>query len=105
MRLNAFNTPLSSTTAIAKEWPICAALCSAASIMALASSVVTLGRSNVAAIRTSGPQPRRRSLDRVPLFGLAHLGQPDEIHELRERGQLVQRRGGCTRPGNLLQYP
>ena len=84
MRLNAFSTPLSSTIAITKAWPIWAAFCSAASIMALASSAVTLGRSNVAAIRTSGPPPR--SLDRIPLFGLAHLGQPDEIHELRERG-------------------
>src|SRR5215472_10763906 len=105
MRLNAFSTPLSSTTAMTKGWPISAAFCSAASIMDLASSVVTLGRSNVAAIRTSGLRPRRCSLDRVPLFGLAHPGQPDKIHELRERGQLVHRRGGCARLGDLLQYP
>src|SRR4029077_15508073 len=104
MRLNAFSTPLSSTIAITKAWPISAAFCSAASIMALASSRLTLDRSNVAAIRTSGPWPRRRGLDRVPLFGLAHLGQPDEIHELRERGQFLHRRGGRARPGDLLQY-
>src|SRR5260370_11604916 len=105
MRVTAFSTPLSSTIAITKGWPICAAFCSAAAIMALASSAVTLGRSNVAAICTSGPGPRRGSLDRVPLFGLAHLGHPDEIHELRERGQLMHRRGGRARPGDLLQYP
>src|SRR5580693_6982394 len=105
MRLNAFSTPLSSTIAITKGWPISAAFCSAASIMALASSAVTLGRSNVAAIRTSTPRPRRSSPDRVPLFGLVHLGQPDEINELRERGQLMHRRGGRARPGDLLKYP
>src|SRR6516165_327310 len=104
MRLNAFSTPLSSTIAIAKAWPISVAFRSAASIMALASSAVTLGRSNVAAIHTSAPRPRC-SLDRVPLLGLVHLGQPDELHELRERGQLVHRRGGRARLGDLLQYP
>ena len=54
MRLNAFSTPLSSTIAITKGWPISAAFCSAAAITALASSAVTLARSNVAAIHTSG---------------------------------------------------
>ena len=54
MRLNAFSTPLSSTIAITKGWPISPAFCSAAAIMALASSAVTLARSNVAAIHTSG---------------------------------------------------
>src|SRR5260370_13867975 len=103
MRLNAFSTPLLSTIAITKGWPISAAFCSAASIMALASSAVTLGRSNVAAIRTSSPWPRRNSPDRVPLFGLVHLGQPDEIHELRERGQLLHRCVGRARPGDALQ--
>src|SRR5579859_6597620 len=100
MRLNAFSTPLSSTTAITKGWPISAALRSAASIMALASAVVTLGRSNVAAIGCSC----LCSCHVTPL-GLADLGQPDEIHELRERGQLAHRRGGRGRPGDLPQYP
>ena len=50
MRLNAFSTPLSSTMAITKGWPISAAFRSAASIIARASSAVTLRRSNVAAI-------------------------------------------------------
>ena len=53
IRLNAFSTPLSSTTAITKGWPISAAWRSAASIIALASAVDTLGRSNVAAIGCS----------------------------------------------------
>src|SRR5437667_3562395 len=105
IRLNAFRTPLSSTMAITKGWPISAAFFSAASIMALASSVVTLGRSNVAPICTSGPRPRCGRLDRVTLFGRMHLGQPDEIHELRERGQLMHRRGGGARLSDLLKYP
>jgi len=62
--------------------------------MALASSAVTLGRSNVAAAHIFSPRPGRSSPYRVPLFGLAHLGQPDEIHELRERGQLLHRPAG-----------
>src|SRR6516162_5277851 len=105
MRLNAFSTPLSSTIAIAKAWPISVAFCSAASIMALASSAVTLGHSNVAAIRTSAPRPRCRRLDRIPLFGLAYLGQTDEIHELCERGQLAHRCSRRARRSDLQQYP
>src|ERR1700722_9336023 len=110
MRLNAFSTPLSSTTAITNGWPISAACRSAASTMALARAVVTLGRSNVAAITCSCLCPclglcLGRGPDRVALLGLAHLGQPDEIHELRERGKLAHRRGGRARLGDLPQYP
>ena len=74
MRLNAFSTPLSSTIAITKGWPIWVAFRSAASIMALASCALTLARSNVAATDTSGLRPGPSRLGRVPLFGLVHLG-------------------------------
>src|ERR1022692_1791679 len=105
IRLNPFSTPLSSTTAITKGWPICAAFASAASIMALASAVVTLSRSKVAAIRSSQHRPRRSASRGVPLLDLAHLGQPDEIRELAERRQRIHCRSRRPRLGDLLQYP
>ena len=93
IRLNALSTPLSSTTAITNGWPISVALRSAASIIAFASSVVTLGRSNVAAIRNLPLPVRGRVLRDVALLDLAHLGQPDEIKELAERRKLAHDRG------------
>src|SRR5258708_10267531 len=76
-------------------------------MISLASSLVTLGRSNVAAIATSYLClcPRPVALRGVPLLDLAHLGQPDEISELAEAGHVAQDCGWGPGRGDLLQYP
>src|SRR5260221_12224623 len=71
-------------------WPISCAFRSAAPMIALASSVETLGRSNVAATATSCLAFRPVALRGIPLLHLADLGQPDEIGELAEAGHVTQ---------------